>query len=146
MRWILCALFVAISFTASAEQDVNQCLLDAAKRYAVSPRLLWSIAKVESGFNPRATNINTNGSMDIGLMQINTGWLPTLSRYGITRDHLFDPCVSLYVGAWVMAQNIQRHGPTLKALGAYNAVDPDKQLRYVRKVLAAVDKSYEKRP
>ncbi|MGT0193792.1 lytic transglycosylase domain-containing protein [Burkholderia pyrrocinia] len=106
------------------------CLDDAAAFHRVNPRLLRVIAQHESGMRPNAVNRNTNGSEDIGLMQINTSWLPTLSRYGIHREHLFNGCVSAYVGAWILASNVRRFGPNWKAVGAYNAVTPSKQLVY----------------
>ncbi len=69
-------------------------------------------------------------------MQINSMHLKRLGVYGITRAHLFEPCVSAYVGAWMLRENIERFGPTWKAVGAYNASSPDKQLRYANRILA----------
>ncbi len=40
------------------------------------PRL-FCIAKLESSFNPKAKNLNTNGSIDAGLFQINSIWKKT---------------------------------------------------------------------
>jgi soluble lytic murein transglycosylase-like protein len=57
-----------------------------------------------------------------------------LARAGIGEEHLYDPCVSLWVGAWVLADNIRRHGSTWKAVGAYNAGSAKKQRAYVRKL------------
>lgn len=117
-----------------AAQNLSLCLEEAAARYQVSPALLWSIAKVESGFNPLARNVNTNGSEDIGIMQINSSWLPVLQRYNITRKDLFDPCISFHVGAWVLSNNIHRYGNNWKAVGAYNAITESKQNKYIGKV------------
>ena len=64
------------------------CWQLAASRYHVDPLLLYAIAKVESGLNPTARNVNSDGSRDIGLMQINSRHLPTLAQYGITEQHL----------------------------------------------------------
>ena len=44
---------------------------------------------------------NRDGSRDIGLMQINSSWLPTLVGHGINDHHLFDACTSIHVGACV---------------------------------------------
>ena len=119
----------------AAGQDVMNCLAAAAGHHGVDPVLLHAIASVESGLNPRALNrANANGSRDIGLMQINSGWLPVLKRWGITEERLYEPCTSAYVGAWILAGNITRHGRTWRAVGAYNAVTPSRQLAYVRRV------------
>jgi len=114
---------------------VIHCLAAAARHHAVDPALLHAIAVVESGLNPRALNrANKNGTRDIGLMQIYSACLPTLERWGITEEGLYRPCISAYVGAWVLADNIRRHGRTWRAVGAYNAVTPSRQLAYVRRV------------
>ncbi len=122
---IAAAVMVVAAVPARAD-----CLDDAAAFHRVNPRLLRVIAQHESGMRANAVNRNRNGSEDIGLMQINTSWLPTLSRYGIRREHLFNGCVSAYVGAWILASNVRRFGPNWKAVGAYNAVTPSKQLVY----------------
>jgi soluble lytic murein transglycosylase-like protein len=48
------------------------CFEDAGNKYGINPILLESIARVESNLNPKAINKNTNGTSDIGLMQINS--------------------------------------------------------------------------
>lgn len=118
-----------------ASEPVAACLAAAAAHHAVDVALVHAIAAVESGFDPSAVNrANKNGSRDIGLMQINSSWLPVLARWSITEDKLFDPCVSAYVGAWILADNIARLGRNWRAVGAYNARTPAKQLAYVRRV------------
>lgn len=97
------------------------CWDQAARRYDIPVELLHAIARHESGLNPRARNTNSNGSRDIGLMQINAEtWLPQLARFGITETQLLDPCINLNVGAWILAGNVQRHGYGWEAVGAYN--------------------------
>ncbi|MDD5708636.1 MAG: lytic transglycosylase domain-containing protein, partial [Kiritimatiellae bacterium] len=90
-----------------------------------------AIAKAESDMNPRAIHRNTDGTDDIGIMQINSRWLPTLSQFGIGRRELETACTNVHVGAWVLAKNIALYGHTWRAVGAYNARTPEKQQRYV---------------
>ncbi|MHB0818480.1 lytic transglycosylase domain-containing protein [Stutzerimonas stutzeri] len=113
---------------------IQQCLSDAAHHHGVDLTLLSAIAWTESRLDPIAHAINSNGSSDYGLMQINDWWLPRLVRFGISRQDLLDPCISAYVGAWILAQEIQRHGPTWRAVGAYNSPTPQKQQAYAAKV------------
>ncbi|WP_367189501.1 transglycosylase SLT domain-containing protein [Burkholderia sp. Ed8] len=127
------ALSCAVQGVAQAD-----CLDDAAAFQHVSVSLMRGIAQVESGMNPNAVNTNTNGTVDIGLMQINSTWLPTLAREGITRESLFDACTNAYVGAWILSQNIRQLGPNWNAIGAYNSASPDKRLAYARKVYDAI--------
>ncbi|WP_321794645.1 lytic transglycosylase domain-containing protein [Caballeronia sp. J97] len=110
------------------------CLDDAAIYHRVSVQLVRAIAQQESGMRPYVTNRNSDGSEDIGLMQINSTWLPKLARFGISRQHLFDACVNAYVGTWILASNIKQFGPTWRAVGAYNAVSSNKQLVYANNI------------
>jgi len=118
-----------------AEAD---CWQLAASRYHVDPLLLYAIAKVESGLNPSARNINSDGSQDIGLMQINSRHLPALARFGISEQHLLtQPCTSVMVGAWILAGFIREQGYGWQAIGAYNAgAKADRQAQRSRYALA----------
>lgn len=99
------------------------CFNEAGKRYNVNPKLLESIAKVESSLNPKAMNrSNSNGTYDIGLMQINSTWLSKLSEFGISEaDLINNPCVNVNVGAWILSNNFATNGYNRNSLGAYNA-------------------------
>lgn len=103
-------------------QAEASCYKEAAQRYGVSETLLRAIAKVESGGQDAAkvVNVNADGSRDIGRMQINSGWLPALRKYGIGEAELKDECISITVGAWIVAQNVQSKGLNWDAVGAYN--------------------------
>ena len=102
-----------------AQGDEN-CWYSAANRYAVNPHLLYAIASKESSLNPLAIGKNENGTHDIGLMQINSVWLPKLKEFGISQDMLWDSCVNIHVGAWILAQAIQKLGYNWDAIGAYH--------------------------
>ena len=112
----------------------HACWDDAARRYQVSSALLYAIARTESGLNPLAVGRNGNGSRDIGLMQINSAWLPTLASHGIGERELFEPCTNIQVGAWILAGNVSRLGYTWEAVGAYNATRPALRRAYADKV------------
>lgn len=121
---------LALILTPSA----HACWDQAAARYRVSSQLLYAIARTESGLNPRAIGRNRDGSRDIGLMQINSAWLPTLASLGIGERELFEPCTNIEVGAWILAGNVQRLGYTWDAVGAYNAVSPALRRAYAERV------------
>ena len=110
----LLVVMAASALAWPAHADMEACINQAAQRYRVDERLIHAIIQVESSGNPTALNRNANGSEDIGLMQINSSWLPVLGRYGIKHYHLYDPCTNVHVGAWVLAGNIacRRHSET----------------------------------
>jgi soluble lytic murein transglycosylase-like protein len=134
-RWYLALPLLFASLTTHAA-----CFEEAAARYQVPVVLLQAISKIESSGNPRAINRNRDGSYDIGHMQINSRWLPVLSKYGIREADLWDACMNTHVGAWVLAGNIRRHGYTWEAIGAYNAASPDKRIVYAHKVAQVLKK------
>lgn len=110
------------------------CFQKAGDYYRINPLLLKAIARQESSMNPRAVGKNTNGTVDLGMMQINTTWLPKLARAGVRREHLMDPCVNIMVGAWVLADGVRRFGMSWKAVGVYHSPTPWRQQSYAAKV------------
>lgn len=104
--------------------SLRQCFDRHAARFGLDSGLLQSVARVESGMQPGVDNNDheaRTGSRDIGLMQINTVWLPTLRQYGIGLKELRDPCTNIEVGAWILSDLVQRYGNSWTAVGAYNA-------------------------
>ncbi len=120
---------------------IEQCLQQAAQFHQVAYPLLRAIAEQESGFSSAVSNTNKDGSVDYGLMQINSSWLPKLSAWGITRQSLFDPCVNANVGAWILSQNFRRLGVNWTAVGAYNAASEAKRTKYAWAVYQRLNRS-----
>lgn len=137
MRSIWGSISILLLFVCQSPANAS-CIDDAAFRYRVPVSIINAISKVESSNNPRALNRNSDGSYDIGYMQINSRWIPQLRRYGIAEQNLFDVCTNVYVGTWIVAQNIQRLGYNWDAIGAYNAKDKRKRVIYSHKVAAAL--------
>ena len=132
------------------------CFEEAGALYNVNPELLRGIAVVESGMNASAmnmTHLKRTKSYDIGAMQINSGWLPTLERFGITKDQLVnDACTNVKVGAWILARTFAREGASWNGVGAYNAVCTqlkgeactDARMTYANKVWRAMNRNLPK--
>ena len=135
MRFIYGFFVVGALAMACLPAKAATCFEHAAQRYGVPVSLLKAISLQESSGRANALNRNSNGSFDIGLMQINSMWLQTLARYGISAQHLWDPCVSTLVGAWILSNNFSRLGYNTQGLGAYNAASPKKRELYARQVL-----------
>ncbi|MCL1028802.1 type III secretion system invasion protein IagB [Serratia silvae] len=98
------------------------CWIYAEQKFGIESKLLTAIAQVESGMKQEAKGVNKNGSVDYGLMQINSMHLPRLQRIGISKDLLYkDPCVSVLVGASILSEMMKIYGYSWEAVGAYNA-------------------------
>ena len=135
--------FILVLFLSASVFASGFCFGEAGAEYGVSPELLWSIAKVESGFRPRAVHWDANGTYDFGVMQINSGWAPRLGL-AVWRS-LGDPCANVRCGAWILARCVRRYGYTWEAVGCYNASNDGKRVRYARKVYA-VFRRYFRQP
>jgi len=142
-----CLLLFAAGGThaAKAPAEIARCFHEAGVRFSVDWRLLQAIAEVESGLDPGAIGLNKkNGrvlSEDLGMMQINSSWLPVLRPMGITREVLLaNACQNIHVGAWILAKNIAQNGVNWTSVGAYNAgfknANEPFRMRYARKVYA----------
>ncbi len=130
---LLCLCLLLAPATAEAF-----CFEEAGRIYGVPPRLLWAIAKVESNFNPTAINENSNGSVDYGLMQINSWWVEKGKLTQAQWHSLGDPCTNVKTGAWVLAQCLRQHGEGWQGIGCYNAMDPKKRRAYAKKVFEII--------
>ncbi|NBX55042.1 MAG: lytic transglycosylase, catalytic [Betaproteobacteria bacterium] len=111
-------------------QSPDRCIGPAAEHHRIDPRLLRAVLKVESDLRPWALGRNANGTLDLGMAQINSIHLPELAKHGIRPQHLFDPCVASYVAAWLLRRNIDRHGLTWFGVAAYHSLNPEHNQRY----------------
>lgn len=110
---------------------------EAGQTFGIDAALLKRIAVIESGMNPRAINQNTNGTVDIGLMQINTIHLRRLSKVGVTRQALMDPEVNVYVAALLLSSHIRKRGYNLDAIGNYHSANPVHKNRWLKRLALA---------
>lgn len=132
-RYTFARRFAALILLASS-LPVHACWSEAAARYRLSTELLYAIARTESALAPHAVAHNQDGTRDLGLMQVNSRWLPRLATYGISEQALLQPCTNINVGAWILAGNVKRLGYTWDAVGAYNAASPSKRAAYISRV------------
>lgn len=76
----------------------------------------------ESTFRAKATHHNSNGSVDRGIMQINSSNIGKMKRAGLiaSAEDLFDPFRCIDCGLWLMNQYIDKFGVSESAYYAYN--------------------------
>ena len=147
-RSLVTVLALSLGMVAQAPARTGQtdCVQLAADRYGVPVTLIRAILKVEGGKVGQAVR-NSNGTEDLGPMQINTIWLPRLADYGITREQLqHDLCINILAGAWILSRQLQEadklEGPLQRRLwwgiGAYHSRTPKHNVKYALRVWQAM--------
>jgi Transglycosylase SLT domain len=126
---------VAIPFLA--------CMVAAAAFYHLPPRVLPSIQVVEGG-RPGTVSTNTDGTQDLGVMQVNTRWVPRFAaitgmRTEAVRARLVaDPCFNIAAAGAIMRLALSESGgDLLRAVGIYHSHTPARANAYQTKVLYA---------
>ncbi|WP_334473083.1 lytic transglycosylase domain-containing protein [Arsenophonus sp. PmNCSU2021_1] len=114
LMWLFCLVISKLSLA--------DCFDKAGSYYQIDPDYLRAIARQESNFNPHAKN--KDGSLDLGVMQINSKTFnaikneyPTLSE----NDLINHPCLNIHIGAMVLTRNFATYGKNWLAVGMYNA-------------------------
>ncbi|SDV48493.1 lytic transglycosylase domain-containing protein [Chitinasiproducens palmae] len=134
---LLCAAAVALGAAPTHAQD---CFQAAAEYQGVNPLILRAIAWQESRADAAAMNRNANGTVDYGLMQINSVHLRRLQTYGISKDKLMEPCANIYIAAWHLRSKMNRYGNTWEAVGAYHSETPSLRDSYARQIIAILQR------
>lgn len=134
---MIAALLISCVATATAD-----CIDDAASYHYVNPYILRAIAFQESSMRSWVVNRNSNGTVDIGMLGINSVHLTELSKFGIGPSHLTDPCLAAYVGAWMYRKKVLKFGNTWNAVGAYHSETPSEMSKYASRIKGIVDNWY----
>ena len=119
------------------------CMAAVAAFYHLPPRALPAIQRVEGGEVGRVSS-NSDGSQDMGVMQINTIWLGPLARRtglgeGEVRRRLIeDACFNIAAaGAILRIYLDEERGDLMRAVGDYHSHTPARNSAYQAKVLEA---------
>lgn len=101
-----------ISLYNSFADEYKTFTYAVSEAYGVSYELLLAIMYNESRFTVNATNVNTNGTVDRGLMQINEVCFSTLNTaIGLpSLDALYDPGWNITSGAYLIYYYMARYG------------------------------------
>ncbi len=119
------------------------CLMLASQTYQVPPAVMVGIWQVEGGQVGQAV-ANTNGTYDLGPMQINTIWIPELSqKWGVSEETakswiMNDPCTNMGVSAWILRSHYNETGSLATAIQYYHSRTPKYGYAYRKKVIAAM--------
>ena len=124
------------------------CMALVASIYGLPPRVLPSIQAVEGG-RPGTVSPNRNGTEDLGVMQVNTLWLPALARHtGLNearvRERLIhDGCFNIAAaGAILRTQLDAAGGDLMRAVGNYHSRTPLRHEAYRARVMGAASRLF----
>jgi soluble lytic murein transglycosylase-like protein len=130
---------------------LTRCIVNAARHYQLPEPLIWLILDVEGGIEG-TVSLNTNGTQDLGPMQINTRWLPQITAHyrepeSVLRQRLIgDGCFNVAVGTWILRLNIDNAGGDVwRGVAWYHSRTPDFARRYLARVLASAERWYGKK-
>ncbi|MGH8159369.1 MAG: lytic transglycosylase domain-containing protein [Rhodanobacter sp.] len=126
--WIrpLCAIGVFCSWMVAtgpvlAASPRDQCIAGASKHYQVHQDIIRAVLRTEGGSVGRVS-WNSNGTYDIGPMQINSSHLAELAHYGITEAVLLkNECLNVYIGTWMIKKEIVSAPDLWTGLGNYHS-------------------------
>ncbi|KMY86145.1 hypothetical protein BUMB_05334 [Candidatus Paraburkholderia calva] len=119
---------------ASGAHAADDCYEQAGSYQGVNPLVLRAVAWHESKGDTAAINHNANGSIDVGQLQINSIHFSDLARQGILHCALMDPCINVFVAAWLLKQKMVKYGNTWHAIGAYHSESPKQRDAYTRSI------------
>lgn len=137
---LLALLAACASFSADAAEDpARECIAGAARAFGVDETVLSLLREVEGGW-PGAEVRNTNGSHDLGVMQVNTIHLRYFAQFGVTREDLRDSaCINVYAGTHLYARHLQETGGDVpRAMAAYHSKTPRFAARYLERIQAVI--------
>ncbi len=119
------------------------CMALVASIYHLPPRVLPAIHLVEGGV-PGSVSRNLNGTDDLGVMQVNTIWLPAFARMthlteAEVRDRLVNrSCFNIAAAGAIMRLYMdEAQGDLLRAVGYYHSHTPALNAPYQLKVIAS---------
>jgi hypothetical protein len=128
------------------------CMVAAAEFQGLPPRVLPAIQATEGG-RPGLVMRNRNGTEDLGLMQINTVWLPAVARAArqpqeLVRQRLIeDGCFSVHVAAAILRLHLRaERGDVMRAIGNYHSRTPALNIAYQGRVVANAVRLFETPP
>lgn len=130
------------------DAEANRCIVGAARRYKVNPLVIKSIMTHESG-KIGTISENTDGSFDLGPMQLNTINLSFLKKEfpGLTWRHLtYDLCSNIYAGSYFLKTKLNEADSFWEGVGNYHSKTPSLRSKYLGKVIPIYKKllSYHK--
>lgn len=125
--------------SAAAESEIGRCIRQAARGRAWLEKTLWGLRRQEAGWLG-AEVANTNGTHDLGPLQINSWWVPRIARLVDRPEHQvrhwlrYDACFNAEAARWIFLSGLQATGDYWQAVGVYHSPTGWRQRAYAAKV------------
>jgi hypothetical protein len=139
----LAALVIGLTLAVPAKADeamIEGCLKAAADVHHLPAGVLVLLISVEGG-RLGAVSRNTNGTVDIGPMQLNDTWLGKIAEHwGASREEAYRAlrdsfCANVEGGAWILRQALdEARGDLWEGVALYHSHAPVHKLEYMRLV------------
>jgi soluble lytic murein transglycosylase-like protein len=110
--------------------EAERCIVPASQFHGVNAFILRAILRVESGLKSGAIGKNGNGTVDVGIGQMNSMHFPALAKFGVGPEELKNACIGTYVAAWQLKKGMTAHGNTWEAIARYHSGTPYFNKRY----------------
>lgn len=129
---------LSVIATANAEPKAKafwDCIKQTENISGLHKDVIVAIKIVESGARlDSPIRHNSNGTVDVGIMQTNSIWFPSLQANGIAPYMLNDNCVSIKVAAWMLIKHLKATRDLWEAVGIYHSSTPHLKESYRHKV------------
>lgn len=129
------------------ELELARCITVAADGKPWLERTLWGLRDQEGGWIGAEVR-NTNGSHDLGPLQVNSWWVSKLSAAtGRPASHIRwwlrnDACFNVSAARWIFLSGLAVTGDYWKAVGVYHSPTDWRQRRYAWQVAAKLRRRY----
>ena len=118
-------------------------MVAVAQFHHLPPRVLPAIQAVEAG-RPGIVSRNRNGRGDLGVMQVNSRWVPHLAAswrmpHAVVAERwIGDPCFNVAAAGAIMRIYLtEARGDVVRAVGYYHSHTPERASAYQVKVIRA---------
>lgn len=121
--------------SANHEARLGQCIRQAAGGRAWLEKTLWGLRDQEGGWIG-AEIANTNGTHDLGPLQVNSAWVPKIASLvgrPPTQVRVWlvaDPCFNVQAARWIFLSGLAATDDYWKAIGVYHSPTGWRQRRY----------------
>lgn len=120
-----------------AERVINQCIYRAASGRPWLAQTLRALRRQEGGWIGAEVR-NSDGSVDLGPMQVNSWWVPRIARLigrsepqvrSLLRD---DACFNVDAAKWIFLSALHDAKDYWRAVGIYHSPTRWRQMRYAK--------------